>query len=1401
MRTKFRKSLRSVVAGSLLFGGAVSAAVIGGATPAWAQSSVTLYVASGGSGDCTSLANACGSLQTALATATGVAYSGDDVTIDVGVGTFDENDIVDAAGLNSLTIDGAGRSSTILDGTESGNVLVISGGTVNISGVAVENGDGGNDGAGIDICDGEAGCVVTVSGSAFTNDDAPAWGGAIDNGDNGGDGTLTVTGSTFIDDNSDGNGGGAINNGANGGAGTVTVSGSTFNGDEAVESGRGGAIDNADNSGSGTVTVSGSTFTDDTADWGGGAISNGSDHGDGSVSVTNSTFSGDEVNQGNSASSGGAIDNGNGSATVSDSTFSNNEANYGGAISGSDNASQGGNGTLTVSGSTFSTNSAIDGGAIDGPDQAGSAGGMTVSDSTFSGNTAASDGGAIDNADNAGDGNATVTSSTFSGNGASISGGAVDNAGNGGSGSASFGASILAGATAGGECAGTITDLGYNIDDGSTCGFASPSLSTTSADLDPSGLQNNGGPTQTIALEGGSPAIGLVTNAPQCPSTDQRGAARPTSGSCDAGAYDTNGTSFDPSVSSVAITGGLIAPTVTVTGSGFGNQADLGAPAPATACSNTNTGSDFDNFSFSEVTAGWGAGGGSNCTGVSITSYSTTQFTFTFGNGYGNGGSPDEYGALGYGDSFDVNMLGTTFNGSVPAYSPTPTISSVAITGSLFNPTVTVTGSGFGTEDDLGSPVPAYCGNTGFDYDNNFSLTDGWGAGLGSGPFGDCTGVSISSYSDTHVTFTFGNGYGNGNGQYGSLSSGDSFQMNVLGADFNGTVPTLPPTIEGVTFGGDPTNPTVTVSGSGFGTLADLGSQSDPDGGGSGWDYGNNFYFSDLSGSWQAGQSPDYVGLVISAYSSTQITFTFGDQYSVFGPVKNDDNFSMALLGTSFNGTASLGTGYTCTVSGISGTNSFPVVVSESPAPPASIDEGGTFQTAPAAQVTVPASVLDHFIGMGATSLTIASQSTTLDGRSSVGGALSGAVSPNTESAAATDLPQSDSLVADTPYTYSTTYNPVTWQTGPGTGKVYLTPGEIDAEVTFVIHGTATPESISCTPPSGVAALGSTTVASPPPSPTFQVPAATPALQNQVTAGTDGGWGATIANTSTATVTGLNATVTVTDGGAPLSYDLAGMAASGTTCATAGSGKVTCSLKNLAVGASDALDVLVTTSGLGTGTSITGSATITSSNQTGHTSLGSIGVVVVQSGNSAKAVAVPGIAVTSTKRPLKTAKASVTLTLPNKKIRKSAADRVGAQLLTFPLAATTLTSPPPVAVTLESLAPSAEPALCPPTGSTKCEGNIIQAVGNFSAYTNKAAPIVAVVKFFYGLHVPTGTVYFLKPNGKTVDKLSVCKKTAGAYDTPCLGAPEQTFGSSAHDSLYVQDTVYFTGNDPAMGRR
>jgi hypothetical protein len=293
-----------------------------------------------------------------------------------------------------------------------------------------------------------------------------------------------------------------------------------------------------------------------------------------------------------------------------------------------------------------------------------------------------------------------------------------------------------------------------------------------------------------------------------------------------------------------------------------------------------------------------------------------------------------------------------------------------------------------------------------------------------------------------------------------------------------------------------------------------------------------------------------------------------------------------------------------------------------------------------------------------------------------------------------------------------------------------------------------------------------------------------------------------VANTSTALVTGLTATVTVTDHGAALAYDLAGMATSGTNCSSAGSGKVTCPLRNLVAGTSDPLDVLVKTTGLAPGVAITGSAVVTSSNASSHaTTLGSIGVTVVQSGNSAKAVAAPGIAVVSTKKPLNTAKASITLTLPTKKIPKPAAGQHEALADAEALAGTTSTSPPPVAVTLESLAPSAEPALCPPTGSSRCEGNIIQAVGNFSAYTNKKAPIIAVLKFFYGLHVPSGIIYMLKPNGTKVVKLARCVKSVTGYSTPCVQGPEVIGGSASHDSLYAQDTVYFTGTDPAMGRR
>jgi len=491
---------------------------------------------------------------------------------------------------------------------------------------------------------------------------------------------------------------------------------------------------------------------------------------------------------------------------------------------------------------------------------------------------------------------------------------------------------------------------------------------------------------------------------------------------------------------------------------------------------------------------------------------------------------------------------------------------------------------------------------------------------------------------------------------------------------------------------------------------------------------------------------------------------------------------------------AQVAAAYSCSVPGF-GTTNFPTEVFASNAPPTSIDAGGTFQTTLGSQLTIPASIVNDFRGLGATSVTISSQTTGENGLTS-GGAPSGAVSPNTESASATNLPQTDTLAANTPYTYDTAYTPVNWQSGPGSGVVDFSPGAIVAVATFVGSGAPRTVTITCTPPLGVADLGSTTVNPPSGSPTFQVPA-TPPLQNQVSAGTDGGWGATIANTSTAAVTGLSATVSLSDGGASVSYDLTGMAASGTSCSSSGPGTINCSIGSLAAGASDRLDVLVNTGGLAQGTTISGSATIRSSNAASQsTTLGPLEIIVVQNGFGTAAVASPGIPLASTKAPLSRAKATVTIILNTAKVK-----RANRALLLAIEASTTLVAPPPVAVTLKALPPSAEPALCPPTGSTRCEGDIIQASGNFSAYTNKLAPITAVLKFFYRLSVPKGAVYKLKSNGKTVVKLPACKKGTTGYNTPCVFGREVIGGAASHDTLYAQDTVYFTGTDPAMGRR
>ena len=196
-------------------------------------------------------------------------------------------------------------------------------------------------------------------------------------------------------------------------------------------------------------------------------------------------------------------------------------------------------GTMTVTNSTFYHNSAIGGGGIfnDGT--------LTVINSTFSDNSAVGGGGGISNG-----GPLTVTNSTFSGN--STTGG------NGGGINAVLGTvtvtNTIVANSVGGNCAGSVTDGGHNIDDGTTCGFTGTGCTTTTGTsfcstspvLDPTGLQNNGGPTQTIALQASSPAINAgdesVCTAPPVNNLDQRGYVRPGVGatSCPIGAYEYN---------------------------------------------------------------------------------------------------------------------------------------------------------------------------------------------------------------------------------------------------------------------------------------------------------------------------------------------------------------------------------------------------------------------------------------------------------------------------------------------------------------------------------------------------------------------------------------------------------------------------------------------------------------------------------------------------------------------------------------------------------------------------------------------------------------------------------------------------------------------------------------------
>jgi len=213
------------------------------------------------------------------------------------------------------------------------------------------------------------------------------------------------------------------------------------------------------------------------------------------------TISGLTLANGNSAGNPGAAILSQSPLTVNSVTFTGNNA---GAIATSA-------ASLTVTNSTFYNNPAYEGGGINV-----SAGTVVVTNSTFYGNSASISGGAIFNYQ----GNVTVNNSTISGNSSPNGGGIVNNGG-----TVNLNNSIVAGNT-NGDCNGCPPQDPNNLIN------ISPQLSS---------LGWYGGSTQTMLPLPDSLAIGGGT-APMMNATnmDQRGFARPTSGTIDLGAVQTN---------------------------------------------------------------------------------------------------------------------------------------------------------------------------------------------------------------------------------------------------------------------------------------------------------------------------------------------------------------------------------------------------------------------------------------------------------------------------------------------------------------------------------------------------------------------------------------------------------------------------------------------------------------------------------------------------------------------------------------------------------------------------------------------------------------------------------------------------------------------------------------------
>lgn len=255
------------------------------------------------------------------------------------------------------------------------------------------------------------------------------------------------------------------------------------------------------------------------------------------VTISNSYFSK------NSGTEGGAIACG-GKLQVINSTFVENNAPPRGAAPGGGGAIAANGGcTAEISGSTFTRNTGSGGaGAV-----SSYSGKFFFTNCTFFGNSAPV-GGSFEN--KGPDVEMIITHSTIAGNQASGAGSAINSEGR-----MVLRNTIIANNTGGAQCAGTITNGGNNLrfpaNDASCPG--------TAGDPKLSALANNGGATQTMALQPGSAALDKIAAANGCGvgvTIDQRGIARPQGTACDIGAFELQAPSEVPEADTLLLLGG-----------------------------------------------------------------------------------------------------------------------------------------------------------------------------------------------------------------------------------------------------------------------------------------------------------------------------------------------------------------------------------------------------------------------------------------------------------------------------------------------------------------------------------------------------------------------------------------------------------------------------------------------------------------------------------------------------------------------------------------------------------------------------------------------------------------------------------------------------------------------------